>query len=220
MEDRNPFISITYSKSDTVVDRVNEKIELLIMLNEAMEHGGIIVLKGDPGMGKSTIISTLESELKKSKNIEMIKEEFTPLIYNKIRNLHIDPTKKTLVILDDFNNIEMVDKLSQQRIVDMLYNLGQKIAIMLVENRTEGVEKDLEKQGKNFKRYEIKGLSKEDIKQIIINRLNSVRKSKSDSLDPFTSQEFEKIYKKSRGNPRISLLICSALFDQKTNSII
>ena len=220
MEDRNPFISITYSKSDTVVDRVNEKIELLIMLNEAMEHGGIIVLKGDPGMGKSTIISTLESELKKSKNIEMIKEEFTPLIYNKIRNLHIDPTKKTLVILDDFNNIEMVDKLSQQRIVDMLYNLGQKIAIMLVENRTEGVEKDLEKQGENFKRYEIKGLSKEDIKQIIINRLNSVRKSKSDSLDPFTSQEFEKIYKKSRGNPRISLLICSALFDQKTNSII
>ena len=216
----NPFISITYAKSDTIVNRVNEKIELLILLNEAMDHGGVVVIKGAPGMGKSTIINAIGNEIKKSKKIEIIYEEFTPAVYNKIRSIDITPSKKILLVLDDFNNIEMLDKLSQQRVIDLLYNLSQNLAMMLVENRDEGIEKDFERQEKNFRRYEIKELSKGDMKQIIINRLNTTRKSKSDSLDPFTPAEFEKIYKKSRGNPRIALLICSALYDQKTNSVI
>ncbi|MCL5976235.1 MAG: ATP-binding protein [Candidatus Parvarchaeota archaeon] len=220
MVGNNPFISITYSENDTIVDRVNERIELLILVNEAMEHGGIVVLKGAPGMGKSTLLNAVEKELKKSKNIDIMREEFTPAVYNKIRNLNINSTKKMLVELDDFNNIEMLDKLSQQRVIDLLYSLSQKIAILIVENREEGIEKELKSQSKQFKKYQLEGLSKEDLKQVIINRLNSVRPTKSDLLDPFTEAEYEKIYKKAKGNPRIALLICSALYDQKTNSII
>ena len=220
MAGNNPFISITYSDNDTIVDRVNERIELLILINEAMDHGGIIVLQGAPGIGKSTLISAIEKELNKSKDIEVIKEEFTPSVYNNIRNLNITNTKKIVIELDDFNNIEMLDKMSQQRVIDLLYNLSQKIAILIVENREEGIEKELKSQSKQFKKYQLEGLSKEDLKQIIINRLNSVRPTKSDSLEPFTEVEYEKIYKKARGNPRIALLICSALYDQKTNSII
>ncbi|MEM0143990.1 MAG: P-loop NTPase fold protein [Candidatus Parvarchaeum sp.] len=220
MVSNNPFISITYSGKDIIVDRVKERIELLILVNEAMEHGGIIVLKGAPGMGKSTLLNAVEKELKKSKNVDTVKEEFTPAVYNKIRNLSINPARKMVIELDDFNNVEMLDKLSQQRVIDLLYNLSQKVGILLVENRDEGVESEFKKQSKQFKKYQLEGLSKEDIKQIIVNRLNSVRTTKSDSLEPFTEAEYEKIYKKSRGNPRIALLICSALYDQKTNSII
>ena len=220
MADSNPFISITYSNDDVVVDRVNERIEVLILINEAIGYGGIVVIKGAPGTGKSTLLGTIEKELKKSSNVEIIKEEFTPAVYNKIRNININTSKRLVVVLDDFNNIEMLDNFNQQRVIDLLYNLGQKAAIILVENRIEGVEKELEKQNKKFKRYELDGLSREDIKQIIINRLNTVRSTKSESLEPFTQVEYEKIYKKSRGNPRIALLICSALYDQKTNSII
>ncbi|MCL5420211.1 MAG: hypothetical protein M1284_00460 [Candidatus Parvarchaeota archaeon] len=220
MAGSNPFISITYSNDDVVVDRVNERIEVLILINEAIGYGGIVVIKGAPGTGKSTLLGTIEKELKKSSNVEIIKEEFTPAVYNKIRNININTSKRLVVVLDDFNNIEMLDNFNQQRVIDLLYNLGQKAAIILVENRIEGVEKELEKQNKKFKRYELDGLSREDIKQIIINRLNTVRSTKSESLEPFTQVEYEKIYKKSRGNPRIALLICSALYDQKTNSII
>ncbi len=220
MAGSNPFISITYSNDDVVVDRVNERIEVLILINEAIGYGGIVVIKGAPGTGKSTLLGTIEKELKKSSNVEIIKEEFTPAVYNKIRNINLGTSKKLVLILDDFNNIEMLDNFNQQRVIDLLYNLGQKAAIILVENRIEGVEKELEKQNKKFKRYELDGLSREDIKQIIINRLNTVRSTKSESLEPFTQVEYEKIYKKSRGNPRIALLICSALYDQKTNSII
>ena len=220
MAGNNPFISITYSENDILVDRVNERIEILILINEAMEHGGIIVLQGAPGMGKSTLLTAIEKELKKSKNIDVIREEFTPMVYNKIRNLDIKPPKKLVIELDDFNNIEMLEKLSQQRVIDLLYNLSQKIAVLMVENRENGVEKELKAQSKQFKKYNLAGLSKEDLKQIVINRLNSVRAIKSDSLEPFTEAEYEKIYKKARGNPRIALLICSALYDQKTNNII
>ncbi len=220
MAGNNPFISITYSENDILVDRVNERIEILILINEAMEHGGIIVLQGAPGMGKSTLLTAIEKELEKSKNIDVIREEFTPMVYNKIRNLDIKPPKKLVIELDDFNNIEMLEKLSQQRVIDLLYNLSQKIAVLIVENREDGVEKALKSQSKQFKKYNLAGLSKEDLKQIVINRLNSVRAIKSDSLEPFTEAEYEKIYKKARGNPRIALLICSALYDQKTNNII
>jgi predicted ATPase len=220
MVGNNPFISITYSESDIVVDRTNERIELLMLINEAMEHGGIIVLKGSPGMGKSTLINAVEKELKKSKSVDMIREEFTPAAYSKIRSLSINPTRKMVIEFDDFNNIEMLDKLSQQRVLDLLYNLSQKIAILIVENRETGIEKELKLQNKQFKMYQLDGLSKEDLKQIIINRLNSIRPAKSNSIEPFTEVEYEKIYKKAKGNPRIALLICSALYDQKTNSII
>ncbi|MCL4398591.1 MAG: ATP-binding protein [Candidatus Parvarchaeota archaeon] len=220
MTGNNPFISITYSENDTVVDRVNERIELLLLINESMDHGGVVVLKGAPGMGKSTLLNAVEKELKKSKSIDMLREEFTPAVYNKIRNLNLNQAKKLLIELDDFNNIEMLDKLSQQRVIDLLYNLSQKAAVLIIENREEGVEKELKMQSKQFKKYQLEGLSKEDLKQIIINRLNSIRTTKSDSLEPFTEVEYEKIYRKSRGNPRIALLICSALYDQKTNSII
>ncbi len=220
MASYNPFISITYSKDDTIVDRVNERIELLILLNEAMDHGGVIILKGAPGMGKSTLIGAVQNELEKSSRINIIKEEFTPTVYNEIRGIENSPEKKTLIILDDFNNIEMLDRLSQQKVIDMVYKISQNIAVMLIENRDEGVEKELETQGKLFKKLTLGGLSKEDIKQVILNRLNIARKTKSDSLSPFNPIELDKIYKKAKGNPRITLLICSALYDQKTNTII
>jgi ABC-type lipoprotein export system ATPase subunit len=216
----NPFISITYSDNDVIVDRVNEKIDLLMLVNDALEHGCIIILKGAPGMGKSTLINVVEKELRNSKNIEIVKEEFTPAVYNKLRNLQVNPAKRMFIELDDFNNVEMLDKLSQQRVIDLLYSLGQKAAILLVENREEGVEKELKTQSKQFKKYQLEGMSRDDLRQIIINRLNLSRTEKSNSLAPFTEVEYEKIYKKSKGNPRIALLICSALFDQKTNSII
>ncbi len=216
----NPFVSITVSDKDIIVDRETEKIELLILINETMEHGGVIVIKGTPGIGKSTLLNAVEKELKKSDVLNIIKDEFTPAVYNKIKGINPDETRKTLLILDDFNNIEMLDKLSQQRVIDLLYRLSQRIAVLLVENREDGIEKELKTQNKQFNIYEVKGLQKQDLKRIIINRLNSVRNKKTDSLEPFTEDEYNKIYKKSRGNSRIALLICSALYDQKTNSII
>ena len=216
----NPFVAITSSDKDKVVDRIKEKIEIQLHINDAVNSGKLIILKGAPGVGKSTIINWILKDIQKAKGVEVLKEEFTPSVYNRIRGLNINPTKKMLVILDDFNNVEMLDSASQKKVLGLVNDLARRMGVLLIENRTEGVEKDFKKLGNKFQRYELGGLSYSDLKQVIVNRLNEVRDVPTDHLDPFTEFEYEKIYKKSGGNPRIALLICASLYDQKETSII
>ena len=216
----NPFVIITSSGNEKVVDRIKEKVELQLHINEAVNNGKLVILKGAPGMGKSTIINWILKDIQKAKGVEIFKEEFTPSVYNRIRGLNVNPTKKMLIILDDFNNVEMLDATSQKKVLGLVNDLAQRMGILLVENRTEGAERDFKKLGNKFQKYELGGLSYSDLKQVIIDRLNRVRDVPTDHLDPFTEFEYEKIYKKSGGNPRIALLICASLYDQKETSII
>ncbi len=216
----NPFISITFNENDIVVDRINEKVDLQMGISRILLSGGVIVLKGKPGVGKSTLVGVILKDLKKSSKIEVIREDFTPAVYNMIRKMNLRGQKKKLMILDDFNNLELVDKGSQEKMTDLIYSISSELSIVLIENRDSGVEKDFKRLGRRFDEMELGGLSKEDLKRVIINRLNSVRKKRSDSIEPFTEDEYQKIYKKSEGNPRIALLICSAMYDQKSAKIV
>ncbi len=216
----NPFINITSSGNEKVINRVKERVELQVSLNDALYHGKLIILKGQQGVGKSTLIHAIIKDLSRSSNIDVVKEEFTPSIYNKLRTLTFNPTKKALIVLDDFNNIELLDKNSQLKVLNLMDELAQKMAIILIESRDEGVEKEFKKLGKNFEKHELRGLSESDLKQIIIDRLNMVRPIARNSLEPFTEEEYGKIFKRSGGNPRIALLICSALYDQKQLKLV
>ncbi len=216
----NPFIVITSSGHEKVVDRVKEKVELQMQINEALKNGKIVVLKGSPGVGKSTLVNLIVNNLKKSQNVSVIREDFTPSVYNKLRSLNLGVIKKTLVILDDFNNVELLDKNSQEKVIKLMSELAEKAALLLIENRTEGVEKDFRRMHIEAVKFDITGLQRTDLRQLLTDRLNTVRDVPRDNIDPFTDDEFEKIYRKSGGNPRIALLICAALFDQKETSLI
>jgi replication-associated recombination protein RarA len=216
----NPFIVITSSGHEKVVDRVKEKVELQMQINEALKNGKIVVLKGSPGVGKSTLVNLIVNNLKKSQNVSVIREDFTPSVYNKLRSLNLGVIKKTLVILDDFNNVELLDKNSQEKVIKLMSELAEKAALLLIENRTEGVEKDFRRMHIEAVKFDITGLQRTDLRQLLTDRLNMVRDVPRDNIDPFTDDEFEKIYRKSGGNPRIALLICAALFDQKETSLI
>ncbi|MCL4401007.1 MAG: AAA family ATPase [Candidatus Parvarchaeota archaeon] len=216
----NPFINITSTGKEKVVDRVNERIELQLYINDGLSHGKIIIIKGNPGVGKSTLINTIINDLKKTRTVEFIKEEFTPSVYNRLRTINIMPMKKILIVLDDFNNVELLDKTSQTKVLNLMDELAQKACVIVVENRNEGVEKDFKKLGKRFEKFELSGLQRSDLRQLIVDRLNSIRQVPRDNLDPFTEEEYDKIFRKAGGNPRIALLICSTLYDQKETSII
>lgn len=216
----NPFINITSSGNEKVIDRVKERVELQVSVNDALYHGKIIILKGRPGVGKSTLIHSIIKDVGRTNNIDVVKEDFTPSIYNKLRTLTFNPARRSLIVLDDFNNVELLDKNSQIKVLNLMDELAQRMAMLLVENRDEGVEKDFKKLGKKFEKHEIGGLPRDDLRQVILDRLNMVRPIPRKSLEPFTEEEYNKIFKKSGGNPRIALLICSALYDQKQSNLI
>ncbi len=218
----NPFIVITSTGEEEVVDRVEESIDLQLYINEVINNGGIILINGDPGVGKSTIINFVLRDIKKRDDIKVIKDSFTPSVLSKIKSLSKETGKKLLVILDDFNNIELIDKDQRDGIIRLLNELGSiGIGIIVVNNtKNNKTQKLINKIKTKFYIINVRGMKDEDIKKIIINRLNLIRKTKSNSLSPFTEEEIDKIIKEARGNPRIVLLICATLYDTKKEKLI
>ena len=218
----NPFIVITSTGEEEVVDRVEESIDLQLYINEVINNGGIILINGDPGVGKSTIINFVLRDIKKRDDIKVNKDSFTPSVLSKIKSLSKETGKKLLVILDDFNNIELIDKDQRDGIIRLLNELGSiGIGIIVVNNtKNNKTQKLINKIKTKFYIINVRGMKDEDIKKIIINRLNLIRKTKSNSLSPFTEEEIDKIIKEARGNPRIVLLICATLYDTKKEKLI
>ncbi len=218
----NPFIIITSTGNEDVVDRIEERIDAQMYINEIINEGGILLIKGDPGVGKSTIINWIVNDVKKTQNLDVIKDTFTPAVLAKIKGLSIRQGKKLLIILDDFNNVTLLNKSQQADTINVLNMLANnRIGVIVIDNRAD---KQIDKMMKEIKAkmhvMSIKGLKDEDIKRIIINRLNEVRKVKSDSLSPFTEEEVSKILKRVRGNVRAALLICAALYDTKEEKLV
>ena len=216
----NPFVNITSSMDDKVVDRTEEKVQLQMYINDVINGGGVVILEGKPGIGKSTLMNLVLKDLQKSQKLDIQKYYFTPSVYNALRSLNVKTNTRTLIIIDDLNNMEMLDKGSQAKVIQLLGSISKKFGIVIIENRDEGVQPSLEKLGETSEKMVLGGLKKDDMRQMIINRLSLVSTKPNGGLEPFTESEFEKIYKKSNGNPRIALLICSALYDQKMMSVI
>jgi predicted ATPase len=75
---------------------------------------------------------------------------------------------------------------------------------------------DINKEFKNLSDiHTIKPLIFPEIKELVSSRLNETRTKKSDSLAPFNEEDIREIWKKSRGNPRMVLLILANLYDIK-----
>ena len=54
-----------------------------------------------------------------------------------------------------------------------------------------------------------------EVKELVLSRLNEVRTTKTNDLSPFNERELTDIWKKSRGNPRMILLILANFYDIK-----
>lgn len=211
---QNPFLYIVPSEHEQIVDRDVELAELHLAINKFI-NGGVIVVKGPPGIGKTSLVKYALNSLKKENNIRTAYFELNAATLERLNELAFDNRYKYIIAIDDINNEDGFTELQKNRLRNLISVVSEHACLILVENREEGIEKCVTCiQENKIQIIELKGLSFADIKQIIINRLNLIRRVASDSIEPFQEKDIETAYKKAEGNPRMILLILAAIFDR------
>lgn len=213
---KNPFIHITPRQKEEIVGAKNVLRDLNKGLNDVISRNRILMLTGKPGSGRSLMTREFIRLIKKRKGLHI--KEFS--LSNRLAHeLKMCSTKKCkdVYIITEFEYYAGMDKNLLKRLINTIANLSKKGVKFFLSTTSESVA-DLLSLDDEFKRkariITIPPLTLPEAKKLIILRLNEVRK-KSNSLSPFSEKEVTYIWKKSRGNPRMILMICASLFDAK-----
>jgi hypothetical protein len=212
----NPFLRIVPDKNEKIIDREKVSKELVEKTLKALKGGTLILLSADYGMGKSIITNHFIKSLKK--DIKIIEMGFSNFIADDIRNLPSETKNEILVIIDRFDLIDGMRNDDKNKVVNLILERGNKGLTFIVLctpdvlNKIFGINPEFKKKGDIIS---IPSMTYEEAKELVISRLNETRRQKSQSLDPFTETEIKEIWKKSKGNPRMILLLCATLYDRK-----
>jgi len=212
----NPFLFIVPRKDEKIINMKKFRENLRKELDKCIKGGVIISLVGDYGSGKTLLLREVK-RYAKQRNCEVIEFNVAHDILDKVFSLR-EEKKDVIVFIDQFDLLAGADEEHFKNILEALK--GKTIEGMtFVITLTPSTLKYISKLDKGFynmlRKFEIPPLSYEDARRLIIARLNEVREKKSDSLAPFTEEEVRELYEKSKGNPRLLLLLCSSLYDRK-----
>jgi len=213
----NPFLFIVPRKDEKIINMKKFRENLREELDKCIKGGVVISLVGDYGSGKTLLLREVKRYAKRRKNCEVIEFNVAHDILDKVFSLR-EEKKDVIIFIDQFDLLAGVDEEHFKNILEALRGKtieGMTFVIALTPSTLKYISK-LDKGFYNMlRKFEIPPLSYEDAKKLIITRLNEVREKESDSLAPFTEEEVRELYEKSKGNPRLLLLLCSSLYDRK-----
>jgi hypothetical protein len=221
MNVENPFLFITPRKGkDKLVGRFDFLKKVKKTVINSLKKQSIVTLNGDFGIGKSLFVKKTVKELNKRKSIKIYRFDFNFNLLNELRNLPSEKRikKEIVVVIDRFELILSLSSFLQDKILQIMTDLCKAEITIIVTTSSDLLEKikDMKPKIKNyFKVLEVPSMNFEETQKLIISRLNEVRPKKSNSIEPFTKYEIKEIYKKSKGNPRMILMLCAALFEEK-----
>lgn len=212
----NPFLEIVASGEEEIVgskfkeflEKVKKEIPKLI--------GGerIILIVGEPGSGKSLVIKKITKDLKKRK-VEVL--SFSPKLIDDLRNVR----EKEAIVIENFHLIEAINSEEAKRIMDLVLELTNAGVTFILEASPSTVQM-LKKLGGKVARqlevFEVPRLSQEDLYEFILSKLRKARGKKIKDIEPFTREDIAKIWEKSKGNPRMAILLAQVLYDIKLRS--
>jgi ABC-type lipoprotein export system ATPase subunit len=186
--------------------------EVAERIKSRVKNNRLIILEGDYGSGKSLYFNRLYKRLKTKKDLIEFSDGIITVLESKV------PVKnKTLFI----NNFDLLHGLTEPQVIKLsalIVKLLDEEMIILIACRKDTVNLLLKANPllhSKVNRVKLPGLSFDEARELVINRLNESRKKKSNDLTPFNKNELELFWHKSNGNPRMLLMLLSPLYEQR-----
>jgi replication-associated recombination protein RarA len=213
---KNPFLSIVPRKGEEMIGFNKSKIDEFV--TSILRGRKLLLVGGEHGSGKSMITDYIKNKL--PSNIRVHKLMFMVDLVNELRNIpfHGTPAEKTVVFIDKFELCDVIDDKKLEKILELIVERsesGVSFVISLTPKTTYRLFSLSEKFKNMASIYTLPPLLYPQVVQLVISRLNEVRTKPVDSIKPFTDAELKNVYDKSRGNPRMILLILASLYDIK-----
>lgn len=216
----NPFLYITPRSKEELVGRKEflDNIEKKIM--ESLDKHAIIAVNGPVGIGKTLFIENVISKLEPRKDIKIFKLDFSLNTLNDLRSIPNEKeiNKQIIILIDRFELILSLTKEIQLKVLEVMAKLCEAEITIILATTTDLIQKvaDINPVVKKyFNILNVPAMKYEEVKKLIISRLNEVRKTASNNLAPFSEDDISKIYKNSKGNPRMALMLCASLYEKK-----
>lgn len=214
--DINPFMDIIPRKNEEMFGRKAFYEDLKAGAEKALNGEKILVIEGGYGVGKSIIVEKLEKLLEKN-HVDVINLNVAGDILDQVRRLPLEKKRDIFVVVDKFDLVESFKDKKIDKLLDLVEELSGKGLTFLIMTTKNGLEKS-RKVSNDFASkllvFHLPMLDYQHAKEMIIERLKNTG-NKANSIAPFTDEELREIWKKSRGNPRMMLMLCASFYEQK-----
>ncbi len=198
---KNPFLYITPREEQKIA---NEKFTNNLIKTVKRMKKGILIISGTYGSGKSQYLYEIKKQLKKLRK----KVAFLIVSPNLLFELQSLVKRKDYIIIDSFDLILGI--VEKDRIIDFILKESEKKPFIIAcLPETLNKIKELKKKAKV---KEIPPLSLKEAKKLLELK---VKEAGLKLNEVFTANEIKKMWEKSRGNPRILIMIAQSMFDAK-----
>jgi len=207
----NPF-NLLVPRDDELM--INESFlkELSAKIKERVKNRRFVVLEGDYGSGKSLYLKRLYKRLKTKKQMLDFTEVIITVLEGKV------PEKNKSLFILNFDLMNGFNDDQVYRLSEALLKLTSEGMILLVGCRRETLKRLYEVNPlirSKTNRLRVPSLSFDEVKELVLNRLNEVRPKSKDSLEPFSVKELKTVWRKANGNPRLIMLLLAPLYEQR-----
>ncbi len=212
----NPFFEIMHKGDEKIIMSPQALKKIKELSKELVKNHPILFIVGDHGSGKSLVEKEIEKNI--PKKFEKRKLIFTIDLLSELRALPIERMlkKRIVIYIDKFELTSVIDDGEFEKLLDVIYDTSKSGVGYVISCHPDTLARIFDISDKirmNSRVYNVPSLTFEQAKKLIISRLNMVRKKKSNSLNPFTESQIRNIWKTSRGNPRMILLLCANLYN-------
>jgi len=207
----NPFNLVVPRDEEELINEDFLK-KLSADIKKRVSDRRFIVLEGYYGTGKSLYLKRLYKRLKTKKQELDFTEVIVTVLEGKV------PVKNKSLFIKNFDLMQGLNDDQVFRLAQAILKLTKEGMIILAACRKETLKKLYEANPlirSKTNRIALPSLSFEQVRDLIIKRLNEFRPKPNESLEPFTISELRVIWRKAKGNPRLIMLLLAPLFEQR-----